>query len=592
MKRASIVPTISMCAIIVLVCQIGAAQTTTVVRNVNLVSMTDNRARPGQTVVITGDRISQIGPADRIGVPAGAVVIDGSGKFLMPGLADMHAHYAGSSPHPYFDLFLANGVTTVRDLSQGAPASILSYRREIGSGKRLGPSMLVATTVWGWEERILDFVTAQRPLGFDALKINSYLTRTDFEAVMRRANEINWYTLGHIPYLVGLEGVIAGGMNEITHVEELVLMELLAIDRSKMSKAEDFEELLVEAFRRESKPWLDASPGAIRDAYRPRAAAVAAKLKSKDMTIDSTLLVERDIMLKLNDPAALRSARHAPYILPKFWQDLEAGKDRHQQIVVKGEERAWVWVYEVEKVMCEELRRAGIRLVLGTDVGPAYLSLAPGFSLLDELGILTECGYSPYEAIAAATRTASTVGARMTGRDEFGTIEAGKRADLILLEKNPLESVENVRHPLGVMAAGSWLSRAELDKLLTITKEEIGDGLIQAYVRGGIEEVLRQYRFYRENNHYNTYRYSEGTLNVAASRLLEEGHVEDALRLFQASTEYYPDAWSVHDSYGEACFRAGKRDLAIKSYERALTLDPSKESSRKALEQLRAGDIK
>jgi imidazolonepropionase-like amidohydrolase len=592
MKKTLIAPTILILAIIFLVRGFSAAQKTTVFRNVNLVSMIDDRTSSDQTVIITGDRISKIGPAGRIDVPTGAVVIDGSGKYLMPGLADMHAHYAGSSLHPFFDLFLANGVTTVRDLSQGAPASILSYRREIGSGKRLGPTLLVATTVWGWEEPILDFVAAQRQLGFDALKINSYLTRTDFEAVMRLAKGTGWYTLGHIPYLVGLEGVIAGGMNEITHVEELVIMELLAIERSKISKAEDFEELLVDAFRRESKPWLDASPAAIRDAYRPRAAAVAAKLKGKDIAIDSTLIVEKDIMLKLNDPAALHSARHSPYIQPQFWRDLEAGKDKHQQFGVKGEERAWVWAFEIEKVMCEELRRAGIRIVLGTDVGPTYLSLAPGFSLLDELRVLTECGYSPYEAIAAGTRTASIVAARMTGRNEFGTVEAGKRADLILLEKNPLESVENVRHPLGVMAAGSWLPRAELEKLLTITKEEIGDGLIQAYARGGVEEVLRQYRFCRDNNHYNTYRYSEGTLNVAAGRLLEEGHVEDALRLFQASTEYYPDAWSVYDNYGEACLRAGKKDLAIKSYERALTLDPSKESSRKALEQLKAGDKK
>ena len=115
MKKALIVPTILLLVIIFLVCEFSAAQKTTVFKNVNLVSMLDDRASPEQTVIITGGRISKIGPADRIDVPAGAVVIDGSGKYLMPGLADMHAHYTGSSPHPFFDLFLANGVTTVRD---------------------------------------------------------------------------------------------------------------------------------------------------------------------------------------------------------------------------------------------------------------------------------------------------------------------------------------------------------------------------------------------------------------------------------------------------------------------------------------------
>jgi imidazolonepropionase-like amidohydrolase len=587
MKRALTIPAIATAVFFLIVHGSGAADKTIIFKNVSLVPMTGNSTIPDQAVVIRGSKIVRIGPTGQISRPEDAVVIDGEGAFLMPGLADMHAHYSGSFPHPFFNLFLANGVTTVRDLAQGAPASILSFRREIESGKRLGPRLLIATTVWGWEKPILDFVAAQRPLGFDALKINSYLSPADFEAVMGLAERIGWYTLGHIPYLVGLDGVIAGGMSEIAHVEELIIMELLGIDRSRASKAEDFDDLLVEAFRRESKPWLDASPRAIRDAYRPRAAAVAAKLKGKDITVNTTLLVEEDIKLKLNDPAALRSARHAPYIHPQFWQDIEAGKDKHQQFVIKGEERAWVWVYEVEKVMCEELKRAGVRLVLGTDVGPTYLSFAPGFSLLDELRVLIECGFSPYEAIAAGTRTASEVAARMTGRNEFGTIEAGKRADLILLEKNPLDSVENLRRPLGVMAAGRWLPRVELEKLLAVTKEEIGEGLLQAYPRGGVEGVEEQYRFYRDNNFYNVYRYSEGTLNAAAGRLLEEGHVEDALRLFRASTEYYPDAWSVFDNYGEACLKAGKRDLAIKSYERALVLDPSQAGVRKALEQLR-----
>ena len=193
-----------------------AAEEIAAFKNVNLVPMMANKVISGQTVLVSDGRISRIGPTRKVSIPPDALVIDGAGKYLMPGLADMHTHTNNSMfEYPFFNLFLANGVTTIRDLAQGSPPSILHYRREIESSKRLGPSILVAYTIWGWEKDIAGVVAGQRPLGYECLKVNSFFTQAGFETVMQKSKELGWYTLGHIPHLVRLDGVLAGGMKEL-----------------------------------------------------------------------------------------------------------------------------------------------------------------------------------------------------------------------------------------------------------------------------------------------------------------------------------------------------------------------------------------
>lgn len=565
-----------------------AAAAITAFTNVRLVPMTAERVIPGQSVIVVDGKIARVGPMREVRVPPGAVVIDGGGRYLMPGLADMHTHFNDAMfEHPFCNLFLANGVTTVRDLAQGSPPTILRLRRDIEASRRLGPNILVAYTIWGNEPDIAGLVASQRPLGYDCLKVNSWFTPAGFDTVMRAAQALRWYVLGHIPTLVRLDGVLAAGVPELSHIEELIIFELLDIDWSAVTDNDSFESQLLASLREATRPFVNASAAEIRAAYRDRVARVARKLRGRDITLTTTLIIHEDILNKLVDPDRIRAAPHAAYVAPTFWRDLAAGTDKHQQMVVKGEERAWFTVYELQRMLCEELRKNNVRLVLGTDTGPTYLSLAPGFAVHDELRTLVDCGFSPYAALVSATRTAAEVAARMTGRNDFGTIETGKRADLILLDRNPLESVANLRSPVGVMVRGRWLPADTLAALLAVRTRKIGAVLDAAYAEGGCDGLLARYREITDGNLRNAYYYSAGTLIQAGYKLLANDRVDDALRVFHLETEEYPEDWNAFDSYGEALLKVGLKGPAIENYERARALDPGQESPRKALLQLR-----
>jgi imidazolonepropionase-like amidohydrolase len=448
---------------ILIVTGCGESERIIAFRNVNLVPLTAEKIIENQTVLVKGDRIFKIESADSIKVPQTAVVIEGQGAYLMPGLADMHVHLKGEWPIPQLDLYLANGVTTVRDLD--GRDFMLKWRDEIKTGMRSGPTIYVSTpTIRGYEKNAPKLVENGKSR-YDCLKLYSYLTKEDYQKIMEIAKKHQLYTIGHIPFAVGLDVVVAAGIDEIAHVEELSF-ELIDFDRNKNLNPEEWLPYIISNVLKLHQVSAGFKIEDLNIEQRDRLSAIMNKLKAASIPVCTTLTVDEVIVQKLFESDGFLARPQNNYLPQGYKQAFFQGKEKHQ-VQFKGIKEFAPFKYGLDRALLIELHRSEIPLILGTDAGTAAMGIVPGFSIHDELRILVENGFSPFEAIATGTVNASTVAAAMTGKNEFGTIEVGKRADLILVNKNPLENVAHIKDNRGVMAAGEWYDAAYLQSTVS-----------------------------------------------------------------------------------------------------------------------------
>ena len=431
-------------------------------QDINLVPMTGEKIVANQTVLVKGDRIYQIGKSDEIQVSPKAKVVEGKGAYLMPGLADMHVHLTGEWPLHQLDLYLANGVTTVRDLD--GRDFMLQWQNEINAGKRSGPTIYASgPIIWGYEHNALELVAKQKS-GYDSVKFYSYFSKKDFRQALKLARAQSLYTIGHIPFAAGLDEAIAGGMDEIAHVEELA-WELVEFDRNKVLPAKEWFLYLKQVFYQQAQPFFHLGVQEIEKQYLARISNIVQKLKGTSMRVNTTMYLDEVIIQKLSEPEKFLKRPTSAYLPRKYIHSFLQGKEKHQLLFKGGEELA-PFKYAMDKMLLIQLHQAGIPLTLGTDAGTGAMGIVPGFSAQEELRVLTENGFSPYEAIRTATVNASRAVAGMTGKDDFGTIEVGKRADFIMLENNPLDDVSNLKNSLGVMAAGRWFDKSDIQNMI------------------------------------------------------------------------------------------------------------------------------
>lgn len=404
--------------------------TVTAFLGVSVVPMDRERILADQTVVVRGDRIVEVGPARSVRVPDGARRVDGRGKWLMPGLAEMHGHVPPpNAPPEYTDrvlfLYLANGITTVRGML-GAPGQ-LELRRRAAAGEVISPTLYLAGPSFNGNsvsspEQAVQMVRAQKAEGWDLLKVHPGLTRPEYDAMARTAREVGIRFGGHVPEEVGLLHAIEMGQETFDHVDGYV-----------------------EALNGDAGP-VDSA----------RLADVVRRTREAGAWVVPTMALWE----VLYGTANLDSLRAYPELRYVSRQQVEAWSNAFRQRMSAPDYNAVTAATVIENRVriLGALHRGGARILMGTDA-PQQFSV-PGFSLHRELGYMKAAGMSPFEILATGTRA---VGEYFRTSDRFGTVATGQRADLILLDANPLADVANVDRIAGVMARGRWVPRAEID---------------------------------------------------------------------------------------------------------------------------------
>ena len=402
--------------------------------NVTVVPMDRERTIADQTVIIRGDRIIAVGPAGSTKVPAGAKRIDGKGRFLLPGLAEMHGHIPPpTAPRDLIEnvlfLYVANGITTVRGML--GSAGQLDLREAARSGAVVSPNLYLAGPSFNGNsvnstadaERM---VREQKAQGWDLLKVHPGLTRDEYDAMARTAREVGIRFGGHVPTDVGLLHAIEMGQETFDHLDGYI--EYLEGDRAPIDSA--------------------------------RTAEIVQRSRAANVWLVPTSALWETLMgvPTLEQLNAFPELRYMPAQMVANWSKAHENRLKSPQLNLEISRR----VVANRDALLAAMNRGGVKILMGTDAPQQYS--VPGFSLHRELRTMARAGMTPYEVLATGTRN---VGEYFAGSDKFGTVAPGQRADLLLVNGNPLTDLANLERRSGVMVRGRWLAEPEIQTRLS-----------------------------------------------------------------------------------------------------------------------------
>jgi len=425
--------------------QIGTIKSITyAIKNVNIITMSSSNAiLENATIVIADNHIQSINGV----IPKNATIIDGKGKWLIPGLIDAHVHlpadfYIGQkSPTqtPYITFstqdimtpIIANGVTTVFELNSNT--NHIVQKREIEKGYVVGPRMALAALIDGGEGQARNINTPElgrqavrdaKVEGYDLIKVYAYLNIETYKAIIDEANKQQLKVIGHIPdaFEGNLKDAFVPGLGMVAHAEELT------------NYAEDFSEL--------------------------EAQQMVQLLKDNNTWLSPTLTTMERILSQVKTLDELKALPSLKYVHPLF-QSKWLSANKYNKMSSPENIAHFEKYVKFNLLLVKACKKIGVPIVTGTDAGTS--SVVAGFAMHDELELLVKAGLTTEEALKSGT----LLSAQWLGIDkQIGSIEIGKLADLVLLDQNPLVDIKNTRKIAGVFVNGIWFDKTKLDTML------------------------------------------------------------------------------------------------------------------------------
>ena len=420
--------------------------------HVTVVDPVDSIPRQDQTVLIHGNRITAVGPSGRVRVPSGARLVNARGKFLIPGLWDMHVHTAVTGGRRLLGLYIANGVTGVRDMA-GDWDTLTTWRREIASGTLVGPRIVASGPYVEGGDVPIPHLTARTAaeartavdslarLGVDFIKVHSQLTREVYFAVARRARDRGLPFAGHVPRAVGAAAASDSGQRSIEHLLGILV------------------------------PCTPAESLALRPRFTVQAAL--GTCSTGDLTPLYATLARNHTWVTPTFTATVEVAgwprttvpgdtlaHYLPRAVRRFVAEILPMPDS----IPPGAEVVGRAVFAKRLAQLAVMHRAGVAVLAGTDA--PLRNSPPGFGLHEELQWLVRAGLSPLDALRSATVEPARY---FNGLDSLGSIAPGKVADLVLLDANPLLDIRNTRRISAVVANGRLFDAKARMRLLGLS---------------------------------------------------------------------------------------------------------------------------